>query len=252
MITGVQLWTLREHCTNLKDFSETLKKVSDMGYKSVQVSGTCSYEPQWLKEQLHINGLICPITHFDVQEVISNTKETAEKHSVFDCSYIGYGGKHNRPNDYYSIIAALPDPSTELHKLGKQFTYHHHSWEYLEHTSDGRTVMQYLSDTFSPEQMNFTLDTYWVKYAGYNVSEEIQRLKGRIGCVHLKDMIKLDNEDKQMAYVGGGNCLDFEKILQNLYDAGTKYVLVEQDDCYGKDPFNELKKSFDYLKSLGL
>ena len=35
-------------------------------------------------------------------------------------------------------------------------------------------------------------------------------------------------------------------------EAGVKYVLIEQDDCFGKDPFECLKSSFEFLKSKGL
>ena len=41
MIIGAQLYTRRDFCRNLDDFSENLKKVADIGYTSVQVSGTC-------------------------------------------------------------------------------------------------------------------------------------------------------------------------------------------------------------------
>ena len=33
---------------------------------------------------------------------------------------------------------------------------------------------------------------------------------------------------------------------------GTKYVFVEQDRCYDEDPFVCMKKSYDYLKEIGL
>ena len=56
MEIGAQLFTVREACKNLDDFAESLKKVADIGYKTVQVSGTCDYEPQWLAEQLKKTG----------------------------------------------------------------------------------------------------------------------------------------------------------------------------------------------------
>ena len=37
-----------------------------------------------------------------------------------------------------------------------------------------------------------------------------------------------------------------------LVEAGVKYVLIEQDNCFGKDPFECLKSSFEFLKSKGL
>ena len=35
-------------------------------------------------------------------------------------------------------------------------------------------------------------------------------------------------------------------------DAGTEYMLVEQDDCHGEDPFSAMKRSYEYLRAMGL
>ena len=56
MKIGAQLYTVHEHTKTLPDLAEAFKKVADIGYRYVQVSGTCDYEPAWLKEQLEKNG----------------------------------------------------------------------------------------------------------------------------------------------------------------------------------------------------
>ena len=66
MEIGAQFYTVREQCQNLEDFALTLKKVADIGYRNVQISGTCPYPAQWLKEQLDRNGLKCVLTHIPV------------------------------------------------------------------------------------------------------------------------------------------------------------------------------------------
>lgn len=48
MNIGAQLYTVREFCKTLDDFALTLKKVADIGYRTVQVSGTCAFDPAWL------------------------------------------------------------------------------------------------------------------------------------------------------------------------------------------------------------
>ena len=45
MKIGVQLYTLRDFCKDTQSLSETLKKVADMGYTTVQLSGICAYDP---------------------------------------------------------------------------------------------------------------------------------------------------------------------------------------------------------------
>ena len=60
---GAQLYTLKNYTKTLEDFENSLKKVAEIGYKYVQVSGTCDFEPEWLKEKLDKYGLKCVLTH---------------------------------------------------------------------------------------------------------------------------------------------------------------------------------------------
>ena len=55
---GAQLYTVKDYMQNLEDFENTLKRVSEIGYKYVQVSGTCDFEAEWLKEKLEKAGCI--------------------------------------------------------------------------------------------------------------------------------------------------------------------------------------------------
>ena len=63
MKIAAQLFTVHDFTKNLEDFEKSLKKVADIGYKYVQVSGTCAYEAGWLKEKLDKYGLKCVLTH---------------------------------------------------------------------------------------------------------------------------------------------------------------------------------------------
>ena len=75
MKIGAQLFTVADFCKDLDSFSESLKKVADIGYKTVQVSGTCAYEPEWLKEELKKTVLnACLPT-----QVLINFRQTLQK-----------------------------------------------------------------------------------------------------------------------------------------------------------------------------
>ena len=74
----------------------------------------------------------------------------------------------------------------------------------------------------------------------------LEFLKGRVPCIHLKDFVY----DCKMAPVGDGN-INFDRVFQKAAEAGTQYMLVEQDDCYGEDPFECLKRSYAFLKANG-
>ena len=110
--------------------------------------------------------------------------------------------------------------------------------------------MERLADLMPAEDMGFTLDSYWVQYGGGDPAQFAEKLAGRIDCVHVKDM-KYASDRQQMAYIGEGS-INFERFLSACEAGGTKYVLVEQDDCQGNNPFWCLKKSYEYLTALGL
>ena len=41
MEIGAQLFTVRDYAKTLDDFAKTLEKIAKIGYRVVQVSGTC-------------------------------------------------------------------------------------------------------------------------------------------------------------------------------------------------------------------
>ena len=51
METGAQLYTLRAFCGTPDDLARSLERVAEIGYRTVQVSGTCPWEAEWLKAQ---------------------------------------------------------------------------------------------------------------------------------------------------------------------------------------------------------
>lgn len=255
MIIGAQLYTLREFCKTPEDFAETLKKVADIGYTEVQVSGTCEYEPQWLKDMLSKNGLTCCITHIPTDKLLTQTEKVIDDHRIFGCDHIGIGALPNgwggiTEEVYSDFVDKFTVIGQKIHDAGLQFMYHNHDIEF-QHDENGRRYLDRLVEDFTTEQMGFTLDSYWVQAGGGDVIDWFRKLGGRVPCIHLKDMTYFPSEGKRMAPVGYGN-MNFDGILKAAKAAGSKHLLVEQDDCYGEDPFACLKKSYDYLKSFGL
>ena len=91
MKCGAQLYTVRDFCRTPEGFAETLKKIADIGYTEVQVSGTCAYQPEWLKEQLESTGLSCVITHYDINMIKNDPARAVRENAVFGCRHIGIG-----------------------------------------------------------------------------------------------------------------------------------------------------------------
>jgi sugar phosphate isomerase/epimerase len=251
MIIGAQLYTLREFTKTPEMLSRTLARVAEIGYKTVQISGSCAFEAEWLNEKLKENGLQCAVTHFNPDKIKQNPDDIVAFHNIFGCKNIGIGsvpGGLQNDDDYNRFIIEFKPVAQKIASHGSSFMLHNHYYEFVR-SADGRLYIDKMAEDFSSSELGFILDTYWVQYSGGDPAYWIRKLSGRVKCVHLKDMEYKDTH--RMAPVGSGN-MNFESILSACADAGSEYLLVEQDECYGADPFECLKKSYMYLKSLGL
>ena len=248
MEIGAQFYTVRESCKTLADFAETLKKVADIGYRNVQISGTCPYEAQWLKEQLAQNGLRCVLTHIPAPRLIDETEQVVHDHELFDCNHIGLGYYSFNPeqgDSYEKFVETYAPVARKISSMGKTFMYHNHDGEFRR-LSDGRIVMEHLMEDFPADQLGFTVDTYWVQAGGGDPAQWLEKLAGRIPCIHLKDFAF----GRQMAVVGEGN-INFDRVFEKAEAGGTRYMLVEQDNCNGEDPIECLRRSYQFLRSRG-
>lgn len=245
MDIGAQLFTVREFCKTPKELSETLKKIADIGYETVQISGTCDYDPSWLREQLQQNGLRCVLTHIAAQKLEQDAAAVARDHDVFDCDLVGLGyfPFFNENQTSQDFIRRFGPVAKTLQENGKHFCYHHHAHEFAK--EDGNLILQILCDTFDKDELYITADTYWMQAGGVSPELWLKKLSGRIPCVHCKDI----SFDRKMMPVGEGN-LNWDGILSIAQSCGTRHLLVEQDDCNGEDPFDCLKRSFCNLRAM--
>lgn len=247
MQIGAQFFTVRNQCQTLDDFALTLRKVADIGYKTVQISGTCPYDAMWLKEQLDMNGLRCVLTHIPVPRLTGELEQVIADHHTFGCENIGLGWyAFNETDTYEAFMATYPAIARQIREGGRYFMYHNHDQEF-KRTPDGKQIiLERLAEVIPAEDMGFTLDTFWIQAGGGDPARWIERLAGRVPVIHLKDFAY----GRKMAVVGEGN-INFDRVFEKAETAGTKFLLVEQDDCNGEDPIECLRRSYRYLTSCG-
>ena len=251
MQIGAQLYTLRMYAQNERDLGRTLEKVSEIGYRTVQISGVGPVAPQRIKALCDDNGLQIVLTHCADDDFLERIDALIERHLLYGCRYVGLGMLPER----YRTPEMLPrfaddfGPAAErLNAAGMKLMYHNHAFEFAR-MPDGRTMMDHLLDMLPADLMGVTADTYWLQFGGMDAAAWLRAHADRLHCVHLKDYVPVHFEAR-MAPVGQGN-LDFAGILRSLKTNGvTEYALVEQDDCYGASPFDCLKQSFEYLQTL--
>ena len=247
---AAQLYTLREFTTTPADFADTLAKVKKIGYDVVQISGTGPIEYPEMKTILDDNGIKCCCTHIPYARMKDEPEKVIEEHNLIGCKYPAIRGlpREYRGAEGYSRFAReATEVGKRLAKGGLRFGYHNHSFE-LEKFGD-RTGLRALYEDSDPEYFKAEIDTYWIQHGGGDSAAWIEKLKGRIPLVHLKDMT-VRKGNPIMAEVGEGN-LNWPRIITACKKSGVEWYIVEQDTCE-RDPFESLAISLKNLKAWGL
>lgn len=166
---------------------------------------------------------------------------------------------HNE-DGYYKAAEDLNHYGKLLKEQGLKLYYHNHHFEFEKY--HGKTGFELLTENTDPEYVGFELDVHWISRAGQNPVDWINRLSNRVDLVHLKDyrIYFPDGEPSpdifhreqciQFAEIGEGN-LDMKSIIEASLKAGAIYLPIEQDQTYGRDPFDCVRTSVKNLKELG-
>lgn len=247
MKIAAQLYTVRDFVKTEKDIRSSFKKIKDMGYNSVQVSGVGPIEPELLNEIVKENELEICLTHMPYDRIINDTKNVIAEHKLWNCDYIGIGAMNpefrSSKDGYDAFLNSISRAVDEIYDAGLKFMYHNHSFEFIR--IDGNlTGFEYIVNKTNPEKFGITADLYWIQAAGCTPVEYIEKYAERFDVVHFKDM-SVEGNEHIMAEVFEGN-MNYKAIYDACIKNNIKYAAVEQDVCR-RDPFDCLKTSIDNI-----
>ena len=253
MKAGLNLFSLRTLIGDEAGFLSTAKTLRDMGYDTLQFSGA-PYDPEMIKRVSEACALPIVLTHVPMERIINETDALMAEHESFGCRFIGLGAMPPKcfldEDQLKAEVEKLDRAASKMKANGFGFSYHHHHYEMFK--VGEKTVLEYIVD--NSDSINITVDTYWLHYGGVDVCKMIDRLAGRVKCVHLKDYrIKANTEGglsftPAFAPVGDGT-LDFPAIVDHAKKAGAIHFLVEQDDAVDHpDPLEQVRRSITYIK----
>jgi len=248
-LIGAQYYTIRDFCQTLEDFRESCRKVRDIGYKVVQLSGIGDFDGKDVKSILDEFGLICACTHRPPQNYLENIEKEIEFHKTIGCKVCGIGAMPGFNGDAETVEKFVNNFKPVIEKLwenGLIFAYHNHAFEFEK--IDGKYVFDIITEGMNHDGFKYILDVYWLSFAGVNPVKFINEHKDNIACVHFKDL-KVKNSTPVFAEIGNGN-LDWDEIIKACDESEAEYALVEQDICEG-NPFDSLEISYNYLKNKG-
>ena len=277
---GVQAMMLRDSFAEVGAF-ETLRKVSAIGYNAVEISQIPMTPENVAELDRSRSELGMDIAALSVametpkgrpgDSLAEHFDKIVEEAKRLDSNLLRIG---MLPFPAMKSIAAVVDFAKQaneyaerLQEHGLSLYYHNHHIEFAKF--DGTYMLDIIAAN-SPA-MGLEIDVHWVQRGGLDPVRTLQKYAGRTAMVHLKDYRigqlperafgLLESGDirgfmaefkdvVQFAEVGEGN-LDFASIIPAAQAAGAEYLLVEQDELYGRTVWDALQTSYDNLVALG-
>lgn len=282
-LIGVQMSTIAPAKMPHFDAFESMKKLTDIGYHCIEISQvpmTAENVAGFRRsiDELGMNVSSCtaavapmaPGMPGEFLSVPDDFKKIVADCKALDCDMLRIGmlpmncvGSYQKAVDF---AKQAEDLTLKLKEEGIDLYYHNHHVEFVKYNGE------YLLDIIRSHapHLGFELDIHWIHRGGENPVEFIKKYAGSIRLLHLKDyriaevkmpdMSKPDgmkafmsaffSEPVQFAEVGEGS-LPVKECMEAGLAGGAEYFLVEQDDCYGRDPFESLAISRSNLVKLG-
>ncbi|PAE41513.1 sugar phosphate isomerase/epimerase family protein [Bacillus sp. 7884-1] len=275
---GVQMMMLKGKVEELGVY-ETMRKVRELGYGAVEVSQIPMTtenvaELKRASEDFDIkiaalSAAVEPMVPGMPGETLSNDfDKIVSDCKTLNCNFLRIGMMPLTVMGHKDKIMEFIDKAEGLaHRLaehGIELYYHTHHLEFQKY--DGVYLLDLIKNNTT--KLGFELDVHWIQRAGENPVEFVKKYKGRISLLHLKDyrigqmdLSEVDFKDMakfmhiftntiEFAELGEGN-LDLKAIIEAGLESGAQYFLVEQDNTYGRDPFECLEVSANHLRDLG-
>lgn len=277
---GVQAMMLKDSFAAVGPY-ETLRTVSDIGYHAVEISQvpmTADSVAELARARdelgmdiasLSANLTVSPgmpgeslTTGFD--KIVADAK-------ALDVSMVRIGmlpfEAMGSLDKVLEFCDATNDVAARLADHGITLYYHNHHIEFAKF--DGKHMLDIIADR--APLLGLELDVHWIQRGGLDPVATIAKYSDRVSMIHLKDyrigtlpesaFAALATGDVpafmaaftgvvQFAEVGEGN-LDFPGIIEQAIASDARYLLVEQDDLYGRDVFDCLATSRANLVALG-
>ena len=270
---GIQVYGLRKLLENTpENFKSVMEQVKAMGYDGVELAGLYGLEPEYIRDVLKKAGLVPISAHVPLADMMADAEKVAVDYTTIGVSYVvvPYLPEEYRPDTqgYSAVIEEMKRIGAVMNTHGLKLLYHNHDFEFVT-LPDGAFGLDDIYTRVPAELLKVEPDTCWIKVAGQDPAGYIRKYGSRCEIVHLKDFIREGTPKNLYQLIGtetkeaekdtgifefrpiGFGQMVWEPILTAAGEAGTKWVVVEQDESYELAPLEAARRSREYLKILG-
>lgn len=221
---------------NFPPLGNTLKMLSELGYKSVEGYGALIVDiddPAELRASLDENNLSMRSSHVGL-DFIQNDPQTviALAQAVgIEKIYVPFLQPEQRPVDssgWATFSKTLAEAGKPLVDAGLGFGWHNHDFEFVA-LADGGLPMEVMLDEADILEMEF--DVAWSAIVDYDPLTFIKKYNSRISAAHVKDIAPKGEcvDEDGWADVGYGT-MNWPEIFNALKAVGTDLFVMEHDN----------------------
>lgn len=277
---GLQLYTLGDEAG--QDIDATFARVAALGYRDIELPGLYGRKPADIRAAADRAGVAISSLHLSASSfgtatglMLTSPAETIAQSvkalgadkvvmpimifppnmkpqpgETFQ-SAISRGMAEAGPDLWKRTAAMLNERAAALKPFGIRLGYHNHNLEFAP--TGGTTGWDILLAECDPRLVHFEIDAGWIATAGLDPVSFLQKLKGRVLQMHVKDVAANNSQNFALsmkpAEVGSG-VLDWGKILPAAYKAGVRHFYVEQEPPFTIPRLEAIGRSAEYLRAL--
>jgi sugar phosphate isomerase/epimerase len=262
---GIQLWTVKAEAE--KDLEGTLRKLYALGFREIEFAGYYGKPAADIGKLLKTIGLTPVSTHAGADDIAAKGDQIIADAKTLGLKYIicssPMSDAAKAKLEWAKKMDALDAGDWKLNaalfnKFGKQvkdagmaFGYHNHHVEFK--MFDGKTGFDTLFAATDASIVKIELDVGWAVAAGQDPVAILNKYKGRVVALHVKDIGALakDPHDATTVAVGEGT-IDWKKVIGTAHANGVEHFFYEQEAPFTRPILESAKISADYLSKLTL
>lgn len=261
---------------------DTLAKVAEIGYKSVEVSQLAMTEDnvaqlERARDELGVEmsslsaavsvppGMAGDSLENDFDKIVADAKRLGSKH--LRIGMLPFPAMATLET-VMNFCKQADEYGARLKEHGLTLSYHNHHIEFMKY--DGKFLLDHIAD--GCPSLDLEVDVHWVQRGGLDPVRTLDKYGQRVAMVHLKDyrigqippeafdlIGKGDIRGFMAAFTGvvqfaevGEGSLDFPSIIEAAERNNVDHCFVEQDDLYGRGALECLQTSYDNLVGMGM
>jgi sugar phosphate isomerase/epimerase len=262
---GIQLWTVKAEAE--KDLEGTMRRLYEIGFREIEFAGFYGRTAAEIGALMKGIGFRLVSMHAGADDIAAKGDSIIADAKTLGLEYIicsspmsdaakaklEWAKKMDAldPGDWKMNAGLFNKFGKAVKAAGLEFGYHNHHVEFKKFGD--KTAFDTLFESTDPDLVKIELDVGWAVAARQDPIAILDKYKGRVVALHVKDIGKLADDPHQSTTVAvGEGIVDWKKVIGTAKANGTKAFFYEQEEPNTRPVLESARISADYLSKLSV